>query len=126
MSNSLMRGIPRDKIRPWDGCLISIGVELGQVGCTSGAFVIGRRSAVLRVIPWAAEALCLRGRAAAAREPSTEVCALADRRDLRRSRGDRLTGRPPAARRSVGPVVAGQTDLAGPSPLARRSPGTPA
>jgi len=113
MSNSLMRGIPRDKIRLWDGCLISIGVELGQVGCTSGAFVIGRRSAVLRVIPWAAEALCLRGRAAAAREPSTEVCALADRRDLRRSRGDRLTGRPAACRPALRRTRRGRSNRLG-------------
>jgi hypothetical protein len=39
-----MRGIPGGKIRPWDGWLISIRVEFGQAGHTSGAFVICNRS----------------------------------------------------------------------------------
>jgi hypothetical protein len=39
-----MRGSPRGKIRPWDGRLISIRVELGQVGRTSSAFVMRNRS----------------------------------------------------------------------------------
>jgi hypothetical protein len=41
-----MRGIPRGTIRPWDGSLISIRVELGQVGRASSAFVICKRSRV--------------------------------------------------------------------------------
>jgi hypothetical protein len=41
-----MRGVPRGKIRPGDGSLISIRAELGQVGFTSGAFVMCNRSRV--------------------------------------------------------------------------------
>jgi hypothetical protein len=44
MSSRPLRGIPGGTIRPLDGWLISIRVELGQVGCTSSAFVIGKRS----------------------------------------------------------------------------------
>ena len=32
------------QIRPWDGWLISIRVELGQVGCTGSALVVCKRS----------------------------------------------------------------------------------
>lgn len=31
MSSRLMGGIPRAKIRPWDGSLISIRAEFGQL-----------------------------------------------------------------------------------------------
>jgi hypothetical protein len=41
-----LRGVTRGKIRPWDGCMISIRVKSGQVGCTSSAFVMCRRSRV--------------------------------------------------------------------------------
>jgi hypothetical protein len=44
MSSRLARGIPWGKIRPWDSWLISIRAESGQVGRTSGAFVICNRS----------------------------------------------------------------------------------
>jgi hypothetical protein len=46
MSSRLMRGIPRGSIRPWDGWLVSIRVELGQVSCASSAFVLYTRSPV--------------------------------------------------------------------------------
>jgi hypothetical protein len=50
-----MRGIPGGKIRPWDSWLISIRVESGQVGRTSGAFVMCKRSpAGLRSGRWIA------------------------------------------------------------------------
>jgi hypothetical protein len=45
-----MGDIPRGKIRPWDGRLISTRTELGQVGRTSSAFVTRRRSAGLRAV----------------------------------------------------------------------------
>jgi hypothetical protein len=44
MSSHLSRAIGRGKIRPSDGLLISIRVKLGQVGRTSSAFVMCRRS----------------------------------------------------------------------------------
>jgi hypothetical protein len=39
-----MRGFPRGKMRPWDGCLISSRVNLGRVGGTGSIFVICKRS----------------------------------------------------------------------------------
>jgi hypothetical protein len=38
MSSRLNRGIPRGKIRPWDGRLPNIRVELGQVSCTNSVW----------------------------------------------------------------------------------------
>jgi hypothetical protein len=44
-----MTGIPRGKIRPWDGCLISIRMEFDQVSCPSSAFVVCKRSRDLQL-----------------------------------------------------------------------------
>jgi hypothetical protein len=49
MSIRPVKGIPRGKIRPWDGSVISIRVELGQVARPNSAFVICRRSGVRQV-----------------------------------------------------------------------------
>jgi hypothetical protein len=44
-----MRGISRGNIRPWDGSLISIRVELSQVSRTGSASVMCKRSRGLAI-----------------------------------------------------------------------------